>query len=238
MSITVRRPRNLLDSVLSITVIVAALLVIYRYSITPTRPGSEPLKPPSAPLVIEDAKIRGAQSAEFVMLEFSDFECPFCRRFTRELLPGLERKYVDAGRLAVAFQHFPLPSHKNALAAAVSAECAGEQGKFWEMHDQLFSNESVDALQQARSMQAVNLDADLFAKCAAADGARTRVERAVAQGKALGVRSTPSFFLGIRRSDGSVLVTDTLVGALSQQEFVSAIDSLINGKRWTDWIPF
>jgi protein-disulfide isomerase len=79
------------------------------------------------------------------MIVFADFECPFCGRFTREVLPIIEQEYLSTGRLQLVYHHFPLPSHRNAVSAAVAADCAGQQGRFWDMHDKLFSaGQSLD----------------------------------------------------------------------------------------------
>ena len=74
------------------------------------------------------------------MLEFSDFECPYCGKFSTEVLPTLQKQYIETGRLLFAFRNLPLKIHPHAEAAAFAASCAGEQQKFWPFHDLLFAN--------------------------------------------------------------------------------------------------
>lgn len=141
----IRYPRarlnTILDVVTSLLLIVAASALIYRNVIVSPGPSaSGPMvEVPSEPLSIEGVPLKGSKSAKVVMIVYSDFECPFCGRFAREILPELERRYVATGEVAFVFHHLPLAFHPLATQAAVSAECAGQQGRFWEAHDLLFS---------------------------------------------------------------------------------------------------
>lgn len=86
-----------------------------------------------------NAPAKGKASASIKMVEFSDFECPFCSQFFKQTYPSIIKDYVDPGKVQFFYKHFPLPFHPNAQKAAEAAECAKEQSKFWEMHDKLFS---------------------------------------------------------------------------------------------------
>src|SRR6185436_20936742 len=91
---------------------------------------------PNFDLTLAGAATKGRASAPLVMLEFSDFECPFCGRYSRETYPQVQREYVDTGKVRYVFRHTPIERiHPQAMKAAEAAECAGTQGKFWEMHD-------------------------------------------------------------------------------------------------------
>jgi hypothetical protein len=89
---------------------------------------------------IDDDPFRGDRSAKLTLIEFSDYQCPFCARHFREILPQIEREYIKSGKVKYVFRHFPIESiHKEAFKAAEAANCAGEQGKYWEMHAQRFA---------------------------------------------------------------------------------------------------
>ena len=137
------RWRTGLDIVASASAIVAAGFVIWTVAVPRQRPAGarqpEPL--PTTPVSLEGAAEIGSATARFAVIEFSDFECPFCGRFVREGMPAIREKYVDSGLIRFSFRHFPLESiHPTALPAAVAAECLRRQGKFWPAHDALFAS--------------------------------------------------------------------------------------------------
>jgi protein-disulfide isomerase len=161
-----------------------------------------------------------------VIVEFSDFECPFCGTFAKTTLPALYSEYVNAGKVQLAFRQFPLTIHQHAQTASQAALCAGEQGQFWAMHDALFAKQEdlglpailvrADRLKLARSA---------FENCVAGETAE-RVKGDVALGRSLGVSSTPSFFIGTINSDGRVQAKSAILGAKPITEFRAAIDAL------------
>ena len=104
-----------------------------------------PTQQPSAPvkISIDDDPIIGNPDAPITIVEFSDFQCPFCARFNAQTLPSIMEEYIDQGKVKLVFRDFPIQSiHPNALPAAVAAECANEQDKFKEMHDVLFEKQN------------------------------------------------------------------------------------------------
>ena len=146
-----------------------------------------------------DAK--GASDAVVNIVEFSDFECPFCGRVN----PTLEQLLKDyEGKVRVFFKHYPLPMHPNAPLAAQAALAASEQGKFWPMHDKLFENRQ--ALQRAdldRYAQELGLNMDTFKKALDAQTYKSRVDADMALAGQLGVRGTPAFFINGRFLSGA-----------------------------------
>jgi protein-disulfide isomerase len=102
-------------------------------SVTPT-PGRVDVANGTLPVL-------GNPNAPVKIVEFSDFECPFCRRFYQDTFPQLKKEYIDTGKVALYYRHLPLPMHPNAKPFANAAECANEQGKFWQMHDQIFKEQ-------------------------------------------------------------------------------------------------
>ena len=104
-----------------------------------------PTKQPAAPVKIsaDNDPVIGNSDAPITIIEFSDFQCPFCARFHTQTLPLLLEEYIEQGKVKLVFRDFPIQSiHPNALPASVAAECANEQGKFREMHDMLFEKQN------------------------------------------------------------------------------------------------
>lgn len=195
-------------------------------SARPSRRSPEPPLPTS-PVSLDGAALQGNQNARVALIEYSDFQCPFCGKFAREVLPDLQEKYVRSGRILLAFRHFPLPMHPFAHKAAEASECAGRQGRFWPMHDLLFRDAA--ALDRSRfdaSAQALGVDMKRFAECLEGQAAQ-RVERDAAGGRALLVSATPTFFAGTLEPGGLVKVTQRLTGAMPLAQFETALDALL-----------
>src|SRR3989344_6166493 len=85
--------------------------------------------------------ILGSKDAKVTLIEFSDFECPFCRNFYKDTELSIRKEYVDTGKVKMLYRHYPLPFHPSAMPFAIASECANEQGKFWEMHDKIFTSQ-------------------------------------------------------------------------------------------------
>lgn len=168
---------------------------------------------------------RGDPGAELVVIEVSDFQCPFCQRHALETQPALDEAYVDTGEVMWVFKHLPLQSHPQALAAATAAECAGEQGAFWEMHDLLFErldDWAIDSPDAALTDLAgeLGLEDQAFAACV---GSRAALERVVADLYDLSgiFGSTPTFVVLF---DGRASVIE---GAQPFEQFVATFDGLL-----------
>ena len=154
----------------------------------------------------DDDYIRGRADAKLTLIEFSDFQCPFCERFYRETLPLIDKDYIQTGKLRMIYRDFPLASvHENAQKAAEAAQCAGEQGKYWEMHDQIFANHtamSVDDLK--KYARGLGIAVDRFDRCLESGAYAEEVKKDMADGQALGVQGTPTFFLGLTGKDNTI----------------------------------
>ena len=160
-----------------------------------------------SPIIIsaDNDPIIGDHNAEVTIIEFSDFQCPFCARFNTQTLPSIFEEYISQGKVKLVFRDFPIQSiHPNALPASVAAECANEQGKFKEMHDKLFDNqnqwnkqETVDALslfkQYALEMK---LDSKIFESCLDNGKYIDEIRKDLKDGQDYGVSGTPGFFIG------------------------------------------
>lgn len=199
------------------------------------RPGQPAAAAPAEPplpseLAVAGAPIKGAATAPLTIVEFSDFQCPFCARHFRQTYSQLDREYIATGKLRYVFRHLPLERiHPQAFAAAHASECAGAQSRFWEMHDVLFANQqALMPADLARHAQTVGLDAATFAGCmAGAPPARIRQDMAVAA--QVGARATPTFFIGTTLPDGRMKVVRHLSGATPFATFKAMLDGLLAG---------
>ena len=195
-----------------------------------------PAPPPSAapvaatPVAAADAFrgfTQGADAAPVEITEYSDFECPFCASFATVQMPVIREQLIATGKLRWRFRDFPLPSHKYSRYAALAAQCAGEQGKFWEMHDQLFNNHQwAQTGKNPRSLfrdfaKAVALDLDKYDACLDGQRYAARLDASVQEGEQLGVRGTPSFFVNGR----------AYTGRGTSDEFKTLVDSLTKNHK-------
>ena len=148
-------------------------------------------------------------------------------------MPQIEKDYVNTGKVKYIFRDFPLESiHQNAFKAAQAGRCAGEQGKFWEMHDQLYANQQALSPEDlAGYAQKVGLDVPLFKQCLESGHYDEAIRKDIADAQGAGLTGTPSFFLGLTGTDGTpVKVLRTIKGAQAYTAFKSAIDSLLAGQ--------
>ena len=198
----------------------------------PSPPPRSVAETPSSEILLEiaDAPSRGAKEARLVLVEFSDYQCPFCARHVRQTVPEIEREYVRTGKVRYVFRDFPLEAiHPQAFRAAEAARCAGEQGKFWEMHDRLFAHQHAlgpeDLIAHA---EAVGLNVARFRRCLESGRFAERIRRDLSEGRRAGVRGTPSFFLGFAEPGGKVRVMRILRGAHPYGAFRQVIEELLH----------
>ena len=155
------------------------------------------------------------------MIVFSDFECPFCKRFAEDVLPNLRQRYVEPGRVRLAFKHLPLPNHQQAFDAAVAAECAGRSGLFWKMHDLLFAAGPLDGDVIRRSVTALNLG-QAFETCLTGSGRET-VDIELKEARELQVTGTPTILIGRLEPSGHLRVASLFVGNRTLAAFEEAL---------------
>lgn len=186
---------------------------------------------PTQPIRLDPAKTEGKPSAPAAIVMFSDFECPFCGEFARESLPKIVDQYVRTGRIRLSFKNFPLVSiHKSAAMAAIAADCAAQQGKFWDIHDRIFGaprGRLTDGDLRGYAI-AAGVKQDSFNQCLAASSVDS-LNADIALGRDLGVTGTPTFFLGTA-SGSDVTVRKRLTGAKSAEEFKASIEGLLSGR--------
>lgn len=151
----------------------------------------------------------GSKNAKVEIVEFSDFQCPFCRRFSKETLLQLKKEYVNSGKVAIHYRHFPLGFHESAEPAAIASECANEQGKFWEYHDKIFEEQDKEgsgtinftADDLKRWAWEIGLATNLFNSCLDSQNNKDKVSQDTSDGQKAGISGTPTFFI-----NGTMLV--------------------------------
>lgn len=173
-----------------------------------TAPAPAPTPAPSPTLNLEELadedKILGDPNAPITIVEFSDFECPFCGRFYSQTLGQLKEEYIDTGKVKLIYRDFPLSFHPQAQPAAEAAECANEQGKFFEFHDLIFENQSLLGPATYSQWAAdLGLDVEQFDSCLDDGKYRAEVQADFAAGQAAGVSGTPTFFINGQKIVGA-----------------------------------
>lgn len=178
-----------------------------------------------------DSPVKGVADAPVTLIEYSDYQCPFCARNYREVLPILEKEYIETGQVKFVMREYPLPSiHRDAMNAAMAAQCAGDQGKYWEMHNLLFDNQrqlGVDNLKQFA--EDIGLDTGKFNECLDTKAHEKTVQRDLASGAKLGIRGTPGFLLGLTdpKDPDKVNLTVFIKGAQAIDQFRASINDLL-----------
>lgn len=175
-----------------------------------------------------DRNAAGDPNAPVTVIEYSDYQCPFCDRFATQTEPLFVRDYVNTGKVRFIFRSFGNWIGPESLNAAEAAYCAGDQGKFWQMHDLLFANrlgENVGSFTLPRIFkmaEALNLNMDKFKKCLTSHKYQQQAMQDLKDGQRAGVKGTPSFI--IIAPDGS---QELVVGALPYDEFKTYIDKAL-----------
>ena len=228
------RTTGLLDRSATILLIVVALLVggiTIRDRVAPPRTaGTRAPRPeppvPSAPLAIGSAPTRGDKNAKLALILFSEFECPYCAKTTREVLPLLDREYLRTGKALLVWKHYPLTTHAFARKAAEASECANRQGRFWAFHDWAFQHQKelseANILAQAKSL---SLDTAAFGRCLSGEAA-AMVEADITLGDAISLAGTPLWIIGAIQPDGHVKASHRLNGAKPYVDIQEILDKL------------
>jgi len=186
----------------------------------------EPTLPTEA-IALGQGPVKGRADAKVALIEYSDFQCPYCARFAQDMLPALDQKYLQSGKVLMSFQQVPLGIHAFAKRAAEGAECANRQGRFWEMHDLLFANQKqLNESWLLETPKRIGLNPEIFAYCLDGEAAPMVTEQANAATK-LGITGTPTFFVGTLQPDRRVKVTGRITGVQSLRRFEEVLDALL-----------
>jgi protein-disulfide isomerase len=159
------------------------------------------LNAPRATVSLKDTPIRGAVDAPVMIVEYSDYECPYCQQ-TQPALDKIEAEFK--GKIAFAYKDTPLPMHSHAQKAAEASHCAGVQGKYWEYHDYLFAHKQLEIAQLKEAARTLNLDSKSFDECLDSGAQAATVRAQSADGAALQLQGTPSFLINGRFINGGL----------------------------------
>lgn len=194
---------------------------------------------PSGPVKVsvDNDPVLGDKNAPLTLIEFSDYECPFCKSSFTQLLPELKKNYIDTGKVKLVYRDFPLSFHANAEKEAEAAECARSQSNdatYFKFHDQIFtqtaSNGTGLALTQLPAIaKSLGLNVNQFQQCLDSGKFKDEVAKDLADGAAAGVSGTPSWFIGASSKDGQI-EGDLIVGAQPFSAFKAIIDEKLNGE--------
>ncbi len=169
---------------------------------------------------VDDDAVKGDANAPITIIEFSDFQCPFCKRFFDQTLPQIDEKYIKTGKAKLVYRDFPLTSiHEFAAKAGEGAECAREQGKFWEFHDRLFQRQEELKVEDLKKHAAdLGLNTVTFNQCLDSGKYTSEVDKDLNEGVTAGVTGTPTFFInGVK-----------VVGAVPFSQFEQIIEAELN----------
>jgi len=183
-----------------------------------------------ATLSIDGAPFLGQKNAQVTVVEFSDYQCPFCARNFQQTFPQILSDYIKTGKVKYVFRDFPLESiHPLAFKASEAARCGGEQGKFWEMHDKLFTNQTkLTADDLASHAKEVGLDAAKFKECLGSGKQAAKIRDDQAEGRKAGVSGTPGFFMGLTQANQSTVKAVKFInGAQPYANFKDGIEDLL-----------
>jgi protein-disulfide isomerase len=199
------------------------------------QPNGQPVRPqPPSTLDIHGEMFRGDRGARVAIIEYADFECPYCGEYERKTFPQILSDYIETGKVKYFYRDLPLPMHARALPAARAARCAGEQGKFWEMHDSLFAKQNaLSAPALLDRAQTLGLDTAKFTECQSSEKYTADIQKSVSEALKMGIDGTPTFFLGVVEPSGEVTIEKRLQGAAPFDVFKTEIDALLaaNGQE-------
>jgi len=181
---------------------------------------------------VDDDPILGDANAPLTIIEFSDYECPFCKRSFNQVLPELKKNYIDTGKVKLVFRDLPLSFHANANKEAQAANCVRDQGGdsvYFEFHDQIFkktaSNGTGLALTELPVIaKDIGLNVNTFQQCLDSGKFKNEVDKDLADAAKVGARGTPTYFVG-KSSDDGIINGTIIVGAQPFSAFQVIIDS-------------
>ncbi len=174
----------------------------------------------------------GDAKAPLVMVEYTDFQCPFCQQFHNTAFAQIKANYIDTGKVRFVSRDFPLDFHENARRAATAGRCAAEQGKYWEMrHVMIVNAEALKPDNLATYAGTVKMDVAKFKSCLDSDKYKAQIDQDIAEGGVAGVQGTPSFVIGTLENDK--LQGVRMVGAMPYAQFDAKIQEMLEqaGKK-------
>ena len=185
-------------------VIVAVAIIYTNYDRVDTKDQEAQLQDEVVEVTADDDAVLGDANAPVTIIEFSDYQCPFCKDFWSETLPSIVEEYVSVGKVKFVYRDFPLSSHPLAMPFAEAAECAGDQDKYWDMHDMIFEEQdklangtldSIDITDLSVWAWDLEMDVDEFEICMEEHKYLKEIQKDFDDGTKAGVSGTPTFFI-------------------------------------------
>jgi protein-disulfide isomerase len=191
------------------------------------RPAVDPATAERVKVGVGTAPALGPTDAPLAIVEFTDYQCPFCQQFHLTTFQELKRDYIDTGKVRYLSRDLPLAMHPNAMSAAHAARCADEQGKFWEMRNALIANANqLGPDRYATLADELKLDRPRFQDCLAEEKHKAQIATDMSDAAEASITGTPSFVIG--RSTGDAVQGVLLVGALPYATFDARLKELLD----------
>ncbi|MEE9264531.1 MAG: DsbA family protein, partial [Vicinamibacteria bacterium] len=186
---------------------------------TPTAP------PPPDRVTLDESRALGSADAQIAIVEFSDYQCPYCQRFYSQTFPALKKNYIETGKVRFYFRDFPLERiHPQARSSAIAASCAARQGAYWDMHHGLFENQKRLGPELYQELaKEMGLDVAAFETCLEEPAEDKKVDQELAYGQSLSIKGTPHYFVG-RIEDGQLVDVKRVNGAQPFEAFSRVIE--------------
>ncbi len=198
---------------------------------TPQAANPAAVVPQAVSLDLTNRPFRGSKDAPVTIVEFTDYECPFCSRHAQQTLPQIEKEYIATGKVKYYVVDLPLEAiHRHAFKAAVAVRCANEQNKYWEMHDRLFAATRGTLTDWNAHAVAIGLETEKFTGCVESDKYVADVRKDIALTQKVGVQGTPGFFFA-KGSGEKVTTTSFMNGARPFPVMKEQIDALLLQKQ-------
>lgn len=171
--------------------------------------------------------VLGDANATLALIEFSDYFCPYCRRFHNNTFELIKKNYIDKGKLLYIYRDYPRGMAEKAIEAAIAVNCAGNQGAYWKMQKILYRHSpEINRVFYKSTAKALGLDGQKYEVCLNSDQQRSDVKRDYDYGTSLGIRGTPTFYVG-RVKGNKITATTTIVGAQPYSKFSQTIERLL-----------
>jgi protein-disulfide isomerase len=190
--------------------------------------GTKPAQPAVTAVNVRSEPFRGTNTARVSIVEYSDFGCSFCAKYAKNVFPRIDADYIKSGKIRYYFRDLPEPNETNSWFKARAARCAGDEGKFWEMHDLLFATQGANDHEVAALAQTLGLNAEKFNECLTSEKYLINIQRSAAGAKRMGLYGTPAFLIGTLSEDGDfVQIKKVLVGGETYESIKSVLDELL-----------
>jgi len=177
--------------------------------------------------MLNNAPSIGDKEAEVVVIEFTDFQCPYCKKHEMKTFTQLKESYMDTGKIQYVVKDFPLSFHGQAKPAAIAANCAGEQQSYWPMRHKIFENQRNLGQEQFKSFaEQLQLDQQVFSQCLENLQQAEKVEQNIAYADQIGISSTPSFVIARKKNDRLENIK-IIAGAQSYKNFSRVLDAML-----------